>query len=509
MVFPNEGNTESALRHSVEVMRYIIKYDPDAIAVYDKDLHYIAVSDRYLEDYNVKEENVIGKHHYEVFPEMPQRWKEVHQRVLAGAIERNDDDYFERPDGSITYNRWECRPWYQSDGSIGGMITYTEVTTERKLVENALRESEKKYRDLYEKMMDGFAITDMNGKIIQFNKAFEALLGYTEEELYDLNVTEITPEKWHVFEKWIINEQVLKRGYSDVYEKEYRRKDGSVFPIELRATLMKNGKNENIGMWAIVRDISERKKTEAEIQRLNENLEAEVEKRTSDLAIANKELEAFSYSVSHDLRAPLRAMDGFSLAILEDYGNSLEPQGRDYLERIREASQKMASLIDAMLTLSKVTQASLHLTDVNFSTLAENIYHDLKMDNDMRDIEFIVQPDIAVVADPVLLRSALENLIGNALKFTSKKPTARIEIGRIIQDGEEVYFVKDDGAGFDMKFATRLFTAFQRMHSSAEFEGTGIGLATVYRIISKHGGRIWAEGKPQEGATFYFTLTRV
>ncbi len=508
MVFPNEGNTEAALRHSVEVMRYIIKYDPDAIAVYDKDLHYIAVSNRYLEDYNVKEENVLGKHHYEVFPEMPQRWKDVHQRVLAGAIERNDDDYFDRPDGSVTYNRWECRPWYQSDGSIGGMITYTEVTTERKLVENALRESERKYRDLYEKMMDGFAITDMYGRIIQFNKAFQSLLGYSEEELYNLNFVDITPEKWHVFENWIIDEQVLKRGYSDVYEKEYRKKDGTIFPIELRATLIKNGKNENIGMWAIIRDITERKKTEAEIQRLNENLEAEVEKRTSDLAIANKELEAFSYSVSHDLRAPLRAMDGFSLAILEDYGDTLEPQGRDYLQRIREASQKMAGLIDAMLTLSKVTQADLHLTDVNLSAMVENIYHDLQIDKKQRKVEFIVQSDIAVVADPVLLRSALENLIGNSLKFTSKQPTARIEVGTINKDGEEVYFVRDDGAGFDMKFASKLFTAFQRMHSSAEFEGTGIGLATVYRIISKHGGRIWAEGKPQQGATFYFTLNR-
>ncbi len=508
MVFPNEGNTESALRHSIEVMRYIIKYDPDAIAVYDKDLHYIAVSDRYLEDYNIKEENVLGRHHYEVFPEIPQRWKDVHQRVLAGAIERNDDDYFVRLDGSITYNRWECRPWYLSDGSIGGMITYTEVTTERKLVENALRESEKKYRDLYENMMDGFAIADMDGKIVQFNKAFESLLGYSDEELYNLNFADITPDKWHVFEKWIIKEQVLKRGYSDVYEKEYRKKNGTILPIEIRTTLISDGKNKSIGMWAIVRDITERKKTEAEIQRLNENLEIEVERRTSELALANKELESFSYSVSHDLRAPLRAMDGFSLAILEDYGTKLEPQGRDYLLRIREASQKMASLIDALLTISKVTQANLHLTDVNLSAMAENIFHDFLLSNEKREIEMIIQPDMAVVADPVLLRSALENLIGNALKFTSKHPRSRIEIGVIHKDGEDIYFVKDDGAGFDMKFASKLFSAFQRMHSSVEFEGTGIGLTTVYRIISKHGGRIWAEGKPEEGAIFYFTLSK-
>ena len=507
MAFPNEANNEAALRHSVEVMRYIIKHDPDAIAVYDNDLHYIAVSDRYLEDYNVKEEHIIGKHHYEVFPEMPQKWKDVHQRVLAGAIERNEDDFFERPDGSITYNRWECRPWYQADGSIGGMITYTEVTTERKQVENALRESEKKYRDLYEKMMDGFAITDMNGNIIQFNKAFESLLGYSEKELYALNFLEITPEKWHIFEKWIIEEQVLKRGYSDVYEKEYRKKDGTIFPIELRATLITNEKGENTGVWAIVRDITERKKTEAEIQRLNENLEAEVERRTADLSIANKELESFSYSVSHDLRAPLRAMDGFSLAVLEDYGSKLDPQGRDYLQRIRVASQKMASLIDAMLILSKVNQADLHRTDINLSRMAENIAQELMIREPKRKVTWVINPDITLVADPVLLRNALENLIGNAWKFTSKKPTARIEIGSIQQDGGVIYFVRDNGAGFDMKFASKLFGAFQRMHTSSEFDGTGIGLATVHRIVAKHGGRIWAEGKPDEGATFFFTLS--
>ncbi len=507
MTFPNEGTTEAALRHSVEVMRYIIKYDPDAIAVYDNDLHYIAVSDRYLEDYNVKAENVIGKHHYEVFPEMPQKWKDVHQRVLAGAIERNEDDYFERPDGSITYNRWECRPWYQADGSIGGMITYTEVTTERKLIEKALRDSEKKYRDLYEQMMDAFAMISMDGKIVQFNQAFEDLVGYSSNELNKMSFFDFTPEKWHIFEKWIIAEQIMKRGYSDVYEKEYRKKDGTIVPIELRATLIKNEKGENIGMWAIVRDISQRKKTEAEIQHLNENLEAEVERRTAELSIANKELESFSYSVSHDLRAPLRAMDGFSLAVLEDYGSKLDPQGRDFLQRIREASQKMASLIDAMLILSKVNQADLHRTDINLSRMVENIAQELMTRDPKREVTWVIKPEMAVVADPVLLRSALENLISNAWKFTSKRKSGRIEIGRNEQDGEEVYFVRDDGAGFDMRFAGKIFGAFQRIHTSSEFDGTGIGLATVHRIITKHGGRIWAEGKPDEGATFFFTLS--
>ena len=183
---------ETAIRESEEVLSFIIKYDPNAIAVFDNDLHYLAVSDRYLQDYNVQESNIIGKHHYDVFPEMPQRWKDIHQRVLAGSIEQNDDDYFERPDGSITYNRWECRPWYKVDGNIGGMITYTEVTTERKLAEKALIESEEKFRSIFENSLIGISVTDLNNNFIDGNPAILKMLGYSLEEYCHLNVKDIS-----------------------------------------------------------------------------------------------------------------------------------------------------------------------------------------------------------------------------------------------------------------------------------------------------------------------------
>ena len=232
-----------------------------------------------------------------------------------------------------------------------------------------------------------------------------------------------------------------------------------------------------------------------------------MQERTAELTLINKELEAFSYSVSHDLRAPLRALDGFSLAILEDYSEKLDEDGKKYLNRIREASQKMANLIDALLILSRVTKTDLTLTEVNLTGLAEEISTEWTKHNPRRNVIWKIEPGMTVTADQVLIKNALENLIGNAWKFTSKHPSATIEVGSTHKNGEVIYFVRDDGAGFDMQYASKLFGAFQRMHSTAEFDGTGIGLATVHRIITKHGGRIWAEGKAEIGATFYFTLS--
>jgi signal transduction histidine kinase len=241
--------------------------------------------------------------------------------------------------------------------------------------------------------------------------------------------------------------------------------------------------------------------------KLNEALEQRVSERTTQLEAANKELEAFSYSVSHDLRAPLRSIDGFSQALLEDYGESLDEQAQHYLRRVRAGSQRMAELIDDLLMLSRMTRSEIRLETVALTALAQTIAAELRQVEPEREVKFVIAPDVTVQADRQLIRVALENLLGNAWKFTAKRSAARIEFGICLQpDGQPAYFVGDNGAGFDMAYADKLFGAFQRLHSPAEFSGTGIGLATVQRIIHRHGGRIWAEGVIEEGATFYFTL---
>ena len=237
-----------------------------------------------------------------------------------------------------------------------------------------------------------------------------------------------------------------------------------------------------------------------------ESLELKVGERTKELAIANQELEAFSYSVSHDLRSPLRAIDGFSKALLEDYGHELDHSAHDYLKRVRKASQKMGELISSLLQLSRVTRKELKDTHFDLSDMVMTIVHQLQEQDPERIIDIQIQPEMYIMGDEQLIEVALDNLIGNAWKYSKYEKFPKIEIGYYIENGHTIYFVKDNGAGFDNKYSKNLFTAFQRLHSPEQFEGTGIGLATVFRIIQRHHGEIWAKSVLDEGATFYFTL---
>lgn len=242
------------------------------------------------------------------------------------------------------------------------------------------------------------------------------------------------------------------------------------------------------------------------LEQIRMDLEQRVEVRTRDLQEANKELEAFSYSVAHDLRAPLRTIDGFSQVLQEDCAANLDKSGLDYLERIRKATQRMARLLDDMLNLSKVTRSSVNPEEIDLSGIARNIVAGLREQNPSREVEFMVSERLPVRADAGLITIALENLLGNAWKFTGKRGHARVEFGMQLAEGKPVYFVRDNGAGFEMQYAAKLFSVFHRLHKDSDFPGTGVGLATVQRIINRHGGRLWAEAVVGTGATFYFTL---
>jgi len=243
-------------------------------------------------------------------------------------------------------------------------------------------------------------------------------------------------------------------------------------------------------------EIEERKRVENQVKGMN-----------AELFAANKELEAFSYSVSHDLRAPLRGIDGFSLALLEDYADKLDEDGRDYLHRVRAATQRMGTLIDDLLSLSRVTRSEMRLEKTDLSTIARSLAEELQQTQPERRAEFRIEEGLQVLADSHLIRITLENLLGNAWKFTSKRESSFIEFGKTDCEGVPAYYVRDNGAGYDPAYGGRLFGAFQRLHDKNDFPGTGVGLATVQRIVHRHGGRIWAESAVGRGATFYFTLS--
>jgi signal transduction histidine kinase len=252
----------------------------------------------------------------------------------------------------------------------------------------------------------------------------------------------------------------------------------------------------------LIREVAERKRAEDDIRTLN----AQLVQRSAQLEASNKELETFSYSVSHDLRAPLRGIDGFSQAVMDDYGEKLDEAGRSYLSRVRAASQRMSKLIDAMLNLARLTRAEIHTQTFDISAIVRGILGDLQKMDPEREVECVVSNNLFAIADPQLIRAVLENLLGNAWKFTGHQQHPIIEFGHRQYKGQAAYFVKDNGAGFDMAYVHKLFGAFQRLHAYTEYPGVGVGLATVHRIIQRHGGQIWAEGVVGEGATFYFTL---
>jgi len=252
----------------------------------------------------------------------------------------------------------------------------------------------------------------------------------------------------------------------------------------------------------LTREIRDRQRVEEDMCKVNVDLL----QRTTQLESSNKELEAFSYSVSHDLRAPLRGIDGFSQAVLDDYGDKLDDTGKQYLQRVREASQRMAKLIDAMLNLAQLIRAELIFESVDLSAIGRSVVSDLSKADSERQVEIVVADNLRTTADPDLTRVVLENLLGNAWKFSNHEEFARIELGMTYHYSQPVFFVRDNGVGFDMTYVDKLFGAFQRLHAMSEFQGIGIGLATVHRIILRHGGRIWADASVGKGATFFFTL---
>jgi PAS domain S-box-containing protein len=380
----------------------------------------------------------------------------------------------------------------------------SEEISERRRTEEALSQSEIKFRTVFENSVDAIGVSK-RGVHVFANPAYLALFGYADnDELVGKSVLDfIAPDQ-----RGQIAQNVLARANGEAvlsfYETRGLRKDGTQFEAEVHVSTY-----EYLGeifTLVILRDITEHNLADLELQKYREHLEELVQERTASLEVVNQELESFSYSVSHDLRAPLRAIDGFSKIILEDYNDKLGAEGRDNLIRIRTASQHMGQLIDDILQLSRVSRVDMNMEMVDLSALVRSISNTLQQSLPDRQVKFMIEDGITVKGDRHLLTIALENLISNAWKFSAKQTLAKIEFGTLVRNGAVVYFLRDNGVGFNMQYIQKLFIPFQRLHSEKEFPGTGVGLSTVQRIIRRHGGTIWAESEAGKGATFLFTL---
>lgn len=362
---------------------------------------------------------------------------------------------------------------------------------------------ERDFSDALIKSMPGvFYLVDRDGRFLRWNRNLERVTGYSHDELSAMRALDLFAAEDHP----AVQEATFRTLKLGEYQSELCLLTRGAERVPY---LMTGVRIEVEGMTHIIGigfDISPRRQAEDEVRRLNDELENRVRDRTAELAAANKELESFSYSVSHDLSAPLRGIDGFSRMLAEDFGQLLPEVGRSYITRIRAATHRMQQLIDDLLRLSRVTRDELKRVPVNLSRLAEDLIEELRASQPERFVKTAVAQDMMVSADRNLLRIAMSNLLRNAWKFTSRHESAIIEVGVLRNADQAVYFVKDDGAGFDMRYAGRLFGAFHRLHRASEFEGTGIGLAIVSRILLRHGGRIWAEAEIDKGAAFYFTL---
>lgn len=509
---------EEMVRESEERYRNLVETQLELVCCWLPDTTLTFVNESYCRFFGKTREELLGRMWLELIPEDA---REGVAQFYLSLVSNPKPITYEHEVASAHGKRqwvvWTDNPILDAQGRVVKFQSVGRDITERKEAEEALRKSEERHRILFQSMTQGVVYQSADGRITYANPAAETILGMPLDQLR--GKTSMDPDWRSIREDGtpfpgnehpsmvsLHTGKPITGCVMGVFHPRW--KDHRWILIDAVPEFLP-GKTKPFRVFTTFTDITDRKRAENELLQLNEELEQRVRERTAQLQATNKELEAFAYSVSHDLRGPLHTISGFSQMLMAEYGKKLDEQGRQDLERINGAAFKMSQLIDDILMLSRLTRQEMKIERVDLSRKAGEIAAELSQSAPMRPVEFVVAPGVMAHGDGQLLRLVLQNLLNNAWKFTRQSEKARIEFGTTEKDGARVFFVRDNGAGFDRKYMDKLFGAFQRLHPETEFEGTGIGLATVKRIVQRHNGQVWANGEVGKGATFYFTLSEM
>ncbi len=500
---------EYALRENEQRYRALFERTNDAVFILGLDGHHIMVNQRAADmlGYTTDELEQMDVTQT-VAPDQQEQSRERLTALLRGESLPIYERTFRKKDGSEVPTELHAALVRDLNGNPIHIQSIVRDITERKQAEKALHAAKSRLETIIRVSPLAIILADENDKLQVWNDAAEKIFGWTASEVLG-KTNPIVPEGMRE-EYQKLSTQVIKGSSFSNQETIRQRKDGVLIDVSISSAAVYDPSGKLVGRMAIIADVTERKKTEAQILALNTELEKRVSERTAQLEAANKELEAFSYSVSHDLRAPLRAINGFSRILKEEFSSSIPENAHPLLDKVIDSAQHMDRLVEDLLRFSRLSRQPIYKQRVEMNLLVQNALKTLAADQDNRQIELTIDPLPDCMGDSGLLLQVWINLLSNAFKFSRTRSFAKIQIASMITEtGETAYYIRDNGVGFDMRYAYKLFGVFQRLHSSSEFDGTGVGLSLVQRIIVRHGGKIWPESKPGEGTTFYFTLEPV
>lgn len=486
-----------ALKHSHNLMQYIIEHSRSAIAVHDKELRYIYVSHKYLEDYNIKKNQIIGKHHYEVFPHLPQKWRDVHQKALKGIVSSAEEDPYEKEDGSLEWTRWECRPWYDQNNEVGGIIVYTEVITERKNTEIKLRKSEEKFKFLFYSNPQPSWIYDLESlSFLEVNNAAIIHYGYTREEFLSMTLKDIRPKE-DILKLLDEITNKIKPEYSNGEQWRHLKKNGEIIHVNVSSHAI-----EYLGKQArhvLINDITDRIKAEHELRKALEKAKE-----------SDRLKSAFLANMSHEIRTPLNSLLGFSELLIDPSFDKSEK--KEFVETMKLSENRLLSLIDDIVDLSKMESGQIQVDkhSILLGGLLDSVHRIHLKQANKKGLKLVfnrsgLENEISITSDRARLTQILNKLLGNAIKFTER---GSIELGLHLLENSIQFYVKDTGIGIDSKFHTRIFERFWQVDSGLKrkYEGSGIGLTVAKNLVELLGGNIGLDSKVGVGSTFYFTI---